>query len=104
MRKILCISLTAIALTLFGAAGAVQADQPAPDATMIVTPEVEGPTSTVETEAPNDPLFAQENRPVEQCGTVVCPPGLVCCNASCGICTEPGGFCIQIACEQPRGF
>lgn len=33
------------------------------------------------------------------CGDVTCGPGLVCCNASCGICTEPGEFCIQIACE-----
>jgi hypothetical protein len=33
------------------------------------------------------------------CGDVTCGPGLVCCNASCGICTPPGGVCIQIACE-----
>jgi hypothetical protein len=33
------------------------------------------------------------------CGPTVCPVGQVCCNASCGICTEPGGVCIQIACE-----
>ncbi len=36
------------------------------------------------------------------CGTVTCPPGEVCCNRSCGICTEPGGFCIQIFCDEPR--
>jgi len=35
----------------------------------------------------------------EQCGDVFCGDGTVCCNASCGICTEPGGFCIQLACE-----
>lgn len=35
----------------------------------------------------------------ESCGDTVCEAGLVCCNASCGICTEPGGACIQIACE-----
>jgi len=33
------------------------------------------------------------------CGPTICPAGLVCCNESCGICTEPGGVCIQIACE-----
>jgi hypothetical protein len=33
------------------------------------------------------------------CGKVVCGPGLTCCNASCGICTPPGGVCIQIVCE-----
>jgi hypothetical protein len=27
------------------------------------------------------------------CGNKVCAPGLVCCNASCGTCTRPGGFC-----------
>jgi hypothetical protein len=35
----------------------------------------------------------------EPCGDVTCGEGLVCCNASCGICTEPDGVCIQIACE-----
>lgn len=34
-----------------------------------------------------------------QCGTATCPSGQVCCNASCGICTPPGNFCIQIACN-----
>jgi len=33
------------------------------------------------------------------CGDATCPAGQVCCNASCGICTPPGGACIQIACE-----
>ena len=32
------------------------------------------------------------------CGPAVCPPEQVCCNASCGICTPPGGACILIAC------
>lgn len=35
----------------------------------------------------------------ELCGDSRCGAGQVCCNASCGICTEPGGVCIQIACE-----
>lgn len=35
----------------------------------------------------------------EQCGDKTCGPGLVCCNASCGICTAPGMSCIQIACN-----
>jgi hypothetical protein len=34
-----------------------------------------------------------------ECGDVTCGPGLLCCNASCGICTPPGFSCIQIACE-----
>jgi hypothetical protein len=32
------------------------------------------------------------------CGMNTCNAGDVCCNASCGICTPPGGFCIQLAC------
>lgn len=35
------------------------------------------------------------------CGTAVCGAGQVCCNASCGICTAPGDFCIQLACSEP---
>lgn len=35
----------------------------------------------------------------ERCGDTVCGPGRVCCNASCGICTPPGGACIQIVCD-----
>lgn len=32
------------------------------------------------------------------CGTGFCPAGQECCNASCGICTEPGGVCTQQVC------
>jgi hypothetical protein len=35
----------------------------------------------------------------EPCGPVTCSAGQECCNESCGICTEPGGACIQLACE-----
>jgi hypothetical protein len=35
------------------------------------------------------------------CGTSTCALGLVCCNASCGICTEPEGTCTDIVCEDP---
>ena len=33
------------------------------------------------------------------CGPSVCTGGMVCCNASCGTCTPPGGFCTQQACS-----
>jgi predicted secreted protein len=33
-----------------------------------------------------------------KCGSNVCAAGQVCCNASCGICTPPGGYCTQQAC------
>jgi hypothetical protein len=36
----------------------------------------------------------------EWCGRVWCPQGQVCCNPSCGICTEPGGVCIQRYCNE----
>ncbi len=35
------------------------------------------------------------------CGPTTCSGGDVCCNASCGICTPPGGFCTQQVCAQP---
>jgi hypothetical protein len=35
------------------------------------------------------------------CGPTTCGAGKVCCNESCGICTAPGGVCIQLACENP---
>jgi len=36
--------------------------------------------------------------PPAPCGPTVCGPGLVCCNASCGICTAPGDGCVDIVC------
>jgi hypothetical protein len=32
------------------------------------------------------------------CGKTTCPQDQECCNASCGICTPPGGACTQQAC------
>ena len=34
-----------------------------------------------------------------QCGKVTCSPGYLCCNASCGICVQPGFACHQLACN-----
>lgn len=34
----------------------------------------------------------------EPCGPTLCEPGLVCCNASCGICAAPGEGCSTVAC------
>ena len=36
----------------------------------------------------------------EACGAVTCGDGLVCCNASCGICTPPDGSCIAVQCTD----
>lgn len=35
----------------------------------------------------------------EACGSTTCAAGKVCCNASCGICTDPGMSCTQQACQ-----
>jgi hypothetical protein len=35
------------------------------------------------------------------CGKARCAAGDVCCNASCGICTPPGGVCTQQVCTDP---
>jgi len=35
----------------------------------------------------------------ERCGSLSCALGEVCCNASCEICTPPGGSCIAVICE-----
>jgi hypothetical protein len=37
----------------------------------------------------------------ESCGPKTCAGGEVCCNQSCGICTPPGGACIQTFCGTP---
>jgi hypothetical protein len=34
------------------------------------------------------------------CGPSRCGGGQVCCNESCGICTEPDGFCTQQICDS----
>jgi hypothetical protein len=34
----------------------------------------------------------------QDCGPTICSEGSVCCNFSCGICTQPGMFCTQQAC------
>jgi len=34
----------------------------------------------------------------QMCGLATCNTGSVCCNPSCGICTEPGATCSQQAC------
>jgi hypothetical protein len=38
----------------------------------------------------------------QQCGNATCEAGQVCCNWSCGICTEPGGFCTEQFCGEPE--
>ncbi len=42
--------------------------------------------------------FIECNGPGERCGSHFCPQGQVCCNESCGICTEPFGACTMEYC------
>jgi hypothetical protein len=37
------------------------------------------------------------------CGAARCAAGMVCCNASCGICTPPNGGCTKQICVPPAG-
>lgn len=37
------------------------------------------------------------------CGRTHCATGMVCCNDSCGTCTEPNGGCTQQVCGSPVG-
>lgn len=100
MRKILTIALTTLALALFAVPGALAAEQPVDfEPTEALMTPVQDAQSAVEN-AEQEPLFVQD-APVEQCGNRVCPPGTYCCNASCGICLEPGLGCIQIVCDNP---
>lgn len=53
-------------------------------------------TTCVET--PNGPDCVPVDSAVK-CGDNLCTDGQVCCNASCGVCTEPGGGCTQQICD-----
>lgn len=77
-RWISC-SLLAIATSV----GCFTAD--APDAAR------EAPPATVEDELKGGAKLS--------CGLSTCEAGEVCCNASCGICTPPDGFCTQQICD-----
>lgn len=46
----------------------------------------------------HDPL--KTGKGPEACGKAFCADGFVCCNASCGICTPPGGACTQQVCDD----
>lgn len=46
-----------------------------------------------------DPIIVLPGR---KCGETTCGAGMVCCNASCGICTPPGGACTQQICPSIR--
>ena len=52
-------------------------------------------------------VIAWSTRPPEPppprvpCGAITCNPGMVCCNSSCGYCTEPGASCSKVLCNAP---
>jgi len=51
----------------------------------------------IDTEVDNDTDKGKVDSGIA-CGPNVCGSDMVCCNSSCGICTAPDGFCIQLAC------
>jgi hypothetical protein len=66
------------------------------------------PTEDTAAAVPGDTVEEPVSRPdvdedlilvPQQCGSVTCSPGTHCCNASCGICVPPGGFCTQQICN-----
>lgn len=68
-----------------------------------VKPEPENPCNLVDC-IPNTVCIVLDGEPrcvsdgSLACGENTCGKGSVCCNSSCGICTEPDMACIQIAC------
>src|SRR5688500_9663640 len=48
--------------------------------------------------APAQEIVLPDGGPGPRCGETTCASGQVCCNESCGICTEPGGFCTLQLC------
>ena len=48
---------------------------------------------------PSQPAADAGNATGPKCGAATCAAGMVCCNASCGICAPPNGACIQLACD-----
>lgn len=52
---------------------------------------------------PPQPVCVPEPDAGKTCGNVTCSAGQECCNASCGICVEPGGACTQQFCEPQMG-
>ena len=75
------------------------ADCPDDDDPCTVAACVDGQCALFTLDCPPGSVCCGNGACCEPCGPTVCAPGDVCCNPSCGICTPPGGGCIQIACE-----
>ncbi len=67
-------------------------DSGSTDTNAAVTASASAPPAT--SAAPTAPATPQG----VACGTTQCAPGKVCCNASCGTCTDPGERCSQRVC------
>jgi hypothetical protein len=76
----------------------VDVDPPEPAATMSDFP----PPTAAPAPAPRPPEPVIERQSPVSCGPVACTGGQVCCNASCGICTEPGASCTNKDCSRPE--
>lgn len=57
--------------------------------------------SQLESEAPaTAPEEPESIPPGEACGFMTCAPGYGCCNASCGVCVQPGDNCDPTPCDS----
>lgn len=66
------------------------------DATLIY-----GPAGTAVGFAASE-FYHRVTSDAEPCGAAICGAGQVCCNASCGACTEPGDACLAVVCPDPQ--
>jgi hypothetical protein len=73
-------------------------DGGAPDGGAGAETEEEDADESEALETEEQALASVEEPTGEPCGTVTCAPGKQCCNASCGICTDPGQPCHQRTC------
>jgi hypothetical protein len=96
MRPVRAIQLLLLSFALFACTR--PAVEPAPVAKVPAAADVAGASCRTTDETP---ALADLTPVGQQCGSIVCRPGLHCCNASCGICRPPGVECTQQACFAP---
>lgn len=88
--------LLALPALVIGCSSAADEETSGSDSKPIVAAPEDG--KTPEGSKPSEDWTKPEKPEGEACGSTTCGAGLVCCNASCGICTKPDMVCIQRAC------
>jgi hypothetical protein len=69
-----------------------------PDAALDASPPDAGPANAAPTTPEDAGSAGAAPAAGEPCGASTCAPGKVCCNASCGTCTNPGETCEKLVC------